>query len=110
MISTAWANRILGTLTPQIQLHTGDPGPNGTLAVAEGVDRRTVTFTTPVNGQVFNADPVAWLNVGRMETFTHFTAWQDGFLFAGTVASEVVYAGDNVFIDAGALTAFFDCT
>ena len=110
MIATVWANRILGALSPQIQLHTGDPGPNGTAMVAEGVDRRTVNFTRPVNGQVFNADPIAWLNVTRMETFTHFSAWQDGLLFTGTVTAEVVYAGDNVFIDPGALTAFFDCT
>lgn len=110
MIATRWANRILSDLSPQIQLHTGPPGRDGTAFVAAGVDRRTVNFTAPVDGQVFNADPVAWLNVGALETFTHFSAWDNGLLFTGTVTAEVVYAGDNVFLDPGALTAFFDCS
>lgn len=106
MISTAFANRILSSIHPTIQLHTGDPGPNGKAFIARGVDPRPVTLT--VKGETAtNADPVVWLHVTAMETFTHFTAWDNGLLFTGTVGSGTVFAGDNVFIDPGALTVHF---
>ncbi len=107
MIAAAWADRLLAGLTPTIQLHTGDPGPNGVDYVAEGVTRRPVTFTKPRNGSVSNAEPIMWLNVQRMESFTHFTAWDGGYLLSGTVTANTVYAGDNVVVDPGQLTVFF---
>lgn len=107
MIATAWANRILRTLQPDIQLHVGPPGPTGTQFAAKNTARQPVTFTTPKNGQVTNTEPIVWRNVPWMETYTHFTAWQDGYMFDGTVAAGMVFAGDNVIIDPGGLTAYF---
>lgn len=110
MISTAFANEVLSSLdSPAIQLHVGEPGPNGRANPAVGVDRRTVKFTKPVRGRVENAEPVVWLNVSAMETYTNFTAWDgDLFLFGGAVMCNTVYAGDNVIVGPGELTASFN--
>lgn len=109
MISAAFANKVLTSLSsPALQFHTGDPGPKGKRNVAQGVDRRDVVFTEPVNGRVTNAEHIVWLGATRQETYTYFTAWDgDLLLFTGTVLCETVYAGDNVVINPGALTAYF---
>ena len=73
------ANTLLaGTPMPTtlwVQLHTGDPGPDGTSNLATDGRRRSFTRTTPAAGACTNAALLEWLAAPADESLTHISAW-----------------------------------
>jgi hypothetical protein len=73
------ANAVLnGTAIPAtlwVQLHTGNPGVNGTANVAVEDRRRSFTRTTATVGQASNAALIEWLLTAADEDCTHFSCW-----------------------------------
>jgi hypothetical protein len=75
---TPWAaNAILnGTAMPAtlwVQLHTGNPGTNGTANVAADDRRRSFTRTTATGGTCSNAALIEWLSAPATEDLTHIS-------------------------------------
>lgn len=108
--STA-ANDLLTSLTgtyDYVQLHTGDPGANGTSAVASGLARKQVTtWATPSGGATSNTSVLTWTVVPSSTDYTHFTVWDTlttgNFGFSGTITANPVTAGDTFSIAANDL-------
>jgi hypothetical protein len=61
--------------TPYLQLHTGDPGANGTANVSAETDRQSPTFAAPSGGAI-TAPAVSWTawDAGT-EVITHVSLW-----------------------------------
>lgn len=93
--------------TLYLQLHIGDPGPDGTANVATLSDRKAFTRTTGSNPAT-NVGQISWTSAPATETVTHATAWSA--LTSGTCwfidAQEAINltAGAAVTIDAGLLS------
>jgi hypothetical protein len=111
---TGWSstsgNAALTTLTGTyswVQLHTGDPGANGTANVATETDRVQATWGSAASGTISNSAQLQWTNVAGTEDFTHFTVWTASsagtFGFSGTVTANAVTAGDTFTIPTGDL-------
>lgn len=109
-LSTTAANAalsaVLGSYT-WIQLHVGDPGPNGTANVATNTTRKQVAWSTPSGGSASNTGVVTWTNVPASEDYTHGTAWSAStsgtFGFSGTVAANPVASTDDFDAQVGAI-------
>jgi hypothetical protein len=88
-----------------IQLHTGDPGPNGTSNVATENTRKQVVWGSPSGGVMSNSAVVSWGNVPASEDFTHYSAWNASssgdFGFSGDITANAVTAGDDFEFDPG---------
>jgi hypothetical protein len=78
-LSEYGANQILDAVampaTLYVQLHIGDPGPNGTDDVAVDDRRRSFTRTAAAAGAAENAALLEWLAAPADEDLTHITAW-----------------------------------
>ena len=100
-VSTAVANALADQHDNEwIQLHTGDPGANGTANVASNSTRQQISLA-PASGGIANSDAVVeWTNVPATEVYTHASLWTAStagtFRRSGTVASGSVNA-TNVF-------------
>lgn len=111
--STAQADAMLATLDGlYIQLHSGDPGPNGTANVIAGVSRvqaNLAAATTVGTDRV--RDNSAILNFTGMPVgaVSHWTAWTLAaagvFRDSGTInpAKTIANAGDTFTVAAGDL-------
>jgi hypothetical protein len=107
------ANQILdGVAMPAtlyMQLHIGDPGPNGTDNVA--IDDRRVSFTrtAAAGGAAENAALLEWLLAPATEDLTHVTAWDaasggNPWWIGGIVGAPVeAVSGQSTEIALGAL-------
>ena len=109
-LSTTAANALLTSLAGSytwVQLHTADPGANGTTAVAVETDRVQVTWSAPSNGAMSNSAQLQWTAVAGSEDYTHFSVWTASsagtFGFSGTVTANAVTTGDTFTIPAGDL-------
>lgn len=116
--STYTANAILdaiGNATPfsvttlYIQLHTADPGANGTTAVAGNATRKAVSFSAAASGAITNDTDVAW-NSGEVDTsedYTHYSlhdaSSSGNFIGSGVMTANAVVTGDTFTIPAGDL-------
>jgi hypothetical protein len=92
-----------------VQLHTGDPGEDGTSNVASNGGRLAVTFNAASGGSMVSAAAVTWTNVSTSETYSHFTLWDNSTggncLWIGPFStSATVVAGDNFQITSLTLT------
>ena len=96
-----------------IQLHTGDPGEDGTANVATESDRVLVTANAAATPAGTTSLPVAdadWLSVAGTETFTHYTVWDAAtggncLVCRGDLVPDVgMVIGENFKIPADALT------
>lgn len=92
-----------------MQLHTGQPGPNGTSNVAANAVRQQVAMAAAAGGSIASNVNVDWTAVAGSETYTHCTFWTLNaggvFGFSGTVVANPITAGDNFRIPAGQLVA-----
>lgn len=86
-----------------IQLHTGDPGANGTANISAGSSTRVAaTQTAPAAGQMtINGTLPQWTNGGTSETITHISAWTlaagGSFQYSGALAVSKAWAnGDTL--------------
>lgn len=91
--------------TPYVQLHTGDPGANGTANVSSEATRKQPTFAAP-SGNSVTAPAVSWTawNAGS-QTITHVSLWDASTvgnfkLSAALSPSKPVENGDTLNITA----------
>ena len=63
--------------TVYIQMHTGDPGPNGTANVSAGASgRKAVTYSAAASGSMTtSAGTGNWTNSGVTETLAGYSRW-----------------------------------
>ena len=109
------ANALLdGTALPAtlyIQLHTGNPGANGTANVAAVSTRKSFSRTAASSGVVTNSTEIQWLNVPATEDITHISIWGSLTLgicwFIDNIVDESIFTGDTVTIVIGALSITF---
>lgn len=80
---------LAGLTNAYVQLHTGDPGANGTANVSAGSTTRViVNHTAPTAGAMaMTGTPPSWNNGGVSETITHISVWD------ATSAGTVKYSG-----------------
>jgi len=95
------------------QLHTGDPGANGTANVSAETDRKAATFGSPSAGSVSaTGSPLAsWATWDAgSETITHVSLWSAStagtfqYSFALT-ASKAVTNGDTLNLTSHSVSA-----
>jgi hypothetical protein len=98
-------NTSFAVTTAYLQLHTADPGANGTSSVATENTRKSVSFSAASSGAISNDVAITWTNVAGSEDYTHFTLWDastsGNFLWSGTVTASAVTAGDTFTIAIG---------
>lgn len=83
-----------------LQLHTGDPGEDGTANVASESSRQAVSFSAASGGSMASSAAVTWTNVSTTEAYTHWSMWDassaGNALWYGALASTAsVTAGDT---------------
>ena len=104
----AWLNVLSGTTFngaagSYAELHTADPGANGTTAVSVGsTTRQSLSWSAASAGSKSLASaPSAWTNGGTSETLTHiavFSASSAGtFYFSVALTTPQAWASDNTF-------------
>ena len=116
-ISKYAENALLDTLggtafsvaTVYAQLHTGDPGEDGTSSVAGENGREVVTFGTASGGSLATTAASTWTNVSTAETYSHFSLWDaasaGNCLWTGALSSAATVAvGDTFQITSLTLT------
>lgn len=100
--------------TLYMQLHTGDPGTNGTANVAAVGVRKSLGYTAPSGTGpigVTNSAQVQWTNVPASETITHVSLWSA--ITAGTCwfiddcPDTSIFTGDSVTLLTGSLSISF---
>ena len=57
-----------------LQLHIGDPGPDGTANVSATTTRRAVTWSSASNGQINMTSDLTWTAVAK-ESISHISGW-----------------------------------
>jgi hypothetical protein len=95
-----------------LQLHTGDPGSNGTNNVSTIGSRQSVGLGAASNGVRTSTSTASWTNIDitpASETLTHFSIWTDPtsgncYGYNTLATSRTVADGDTVTCNSGALT------
>lgn len=92
-----------------LQLHTGDPGEDGTANAAGETTRKAVSFGAASGGSMVSSATVEWTNVSTSETYSHWSLWDasssGNALWSGALASSAaVTAGDTFQITSLTLT------
>lgn len=92
-----------------LQLHTGDPGEDGTGNVATETTRQSVSFSAASGGSMASSAAVTWTDVAANETYTHWSMWDassaGNALWYGALSSSAsVTAGDTFQITSLTLT------
>ena len=116
-ISNYAENKLLDTIggtsfsvtTPYLQLHTGDPGEDGTSNAAGETTRQAATFGAASGGSMTTTANVTWTNASTTETVTHWSAWDassaGNCLWTGALTSSAsLEAGDTFQITSLTLT------
>ena len=116
-ISNYDENKLLDTIggtafsvtTPYLQLHTGDPGEDGTANAAGETTRQSASFNAASGGSMVTSANVTWTNVSTTETVTHWSAWDaasaGNCLWTGALTSSAsLEAGDTFQITSLTLT------
>lgn len=87
-----------------VQLHTGDPGDDGTLNQSYETTRKDVTFGAASGGVMTSTDTQEWSNWpsgGAGEAITHFSLWDastaGNCLGAGTMNTTRTLAHNDTF-------------
>ncbi len=105
----ALRNTSFAVAATYLQLHTGDPGEDGTSSVATENTRQAVSFGAAASGSMVSSGNVTWTNVSTTETYTHWSMWDastaGNCLWTGSLASSAsVDAGDTFQITSLTLT------
>lgn len=96
---------------PHIQIHTLNPGANGTSGVATETRRMQAAWPTSTTGGTISniTNPLTWTSIAGSEDAQFFTAWSASsagtFGYSGTITANPYTAGDTFTIAVGALTA-----
>lgn len=108
--ATALLNGTAIPSTLYVQIHTGDPGPDGTDNVATLDTRQAITRTTAVDGYAESDALVEWLNAPATEDATHVSLWSAASAGTAWLAGELdpspvsIETGFNVNLAPGDLT------
>jgi hypothetical protein len=92
-----------------LQLHTGDPGPAGTVSVAGNATRKQISFGTATGGLISNDTAITWTTgeVDTGEDYTHWSMWDAStsgtFIASGLMTANAVQVGDEFIIPIGDL-------
>lgn len=113
-VANAWLNALVrqaNYTAPEavfVQLHTGDPGDDGTSNVAANSTRMEATSAfddAASGGAISNTAAISWTNVPATEDYTHITLWDasnsGNFLASGSITANAVTAGDNFTLPIG---------
>lgn len=112
-LDALFRNTSFAVMTAYIQLHTGDPGANGTLNVAMNNTRKALSMSPASGGAITNSAAITWTTseVTAAEDYTHCTIWSAStggtFYASGLVTASAVSAGDEFTIPAGDLDFSF---
>jgi len=92
-----------------LQLHTGDPGEDGTSNAASETSRQAATFAAASGGSMATSATAEWTSVAATETYSHWSLWDaassGNCLWTGALsASAAVVAGDTFQITSLTLT------
>ena len=108
-ISNYAENKLLDTLggtafsvsTVYLQLHTGDPGEDGTANAAGETTRQSVSFSAASGGSMSSSGTVSWTNLSTAETLTHWSAWDaasgGNALWTGALSGSATVASGDTF-------------
>lgn len=89
--------------TVYVQLHTADPGPNGTTAVSAGsATRNQATWNAAASGSMTISSLAAWTNGGTSETITHISLWDASS--AGNFLQSAALTGSQAWASTNTLT------
>lgn len=105
-ILNGWLDGLCATVW--VELHTGDPGVDGTGSPATETTRQQATFNSAAAGSADTSGDLVWLSVAASETFSHASFWDDEtagtFLGSGRFSpSRAVIVGDDFTVAAGEL-------
>lgn len=83
-----------------VQLHTGDPGEDGTNNVASESTRKTASWNAASSGSMTTSATIEWTNVSTTETYTHWSLWNavtsgDCLWYGALGSSAAMTAGDT---------------
>lgn len=86
--------------TTYLQLHIGDPGPDGTANVSATNTRKTVTWSAASNGQLTMTSDLTWVTSAK-ESISHISLWDASSsghcLFTDELdEAKNVYSGDTL--------------
>lgn len=104
------ATAYTGPVALYAQMHTSDPGANGTTgAVTFTVTTRPqITFGTASGGSVTNSNSPTFVGAPANATYTHISIWDavsgGNFIASGTVTGSAVFTGDSFQLAAGNVT------
>jgi hypothetical protein len=94
-----------------VQLHTGEPGPNGTTNIAAESDRILVDWGSASGGSINITADIGVTGAAATERWTHWTAWTASTAgtpgVSGLCTASQVTAGDDVTIDNTSVTVTF---
>lgn len=79
-----------------IQLHTGDPGPDGTAFIAGTSIRKAATWSAASNGQINLTADLTWTATVK-ETISHISAW-DAITSGRCVFTDELELSINLFV------------
>ncbi len=105
-LANRWLNILRGTaFTPPggtyVQLHTGDPGANGTSNLSAVTTRSQATFAAAANGSIALTGTNPSWNMTANETISHISVWDassnGNFLWSAQLSvSKSVQPGDTL--------------
>lgn len=92
-----------------IQLHTGDPGEDGTSSAAVENSRKSVSWGSASGGSISASAAISWVNVAAEETYTHWSIWDastsGNCLWTGALSSSAsMLVGESFQITSLSLT------
>ena len=88
--------------SPYVQLHTGDPGDDGTSNVSAETTREQITFSASSGGVKNSSSQPSWQNwAAGTETITHVSLWTAA---SGGTCEWTVDVGDKAVNDDDDLT------
>lgn len=93
-------NQSFAVTTAYIQLHTGDPGEDGTANAASETTRKALSWSAASSGSMATSATAEWTSVSTTETYSHWSLWDaassGNCLWTGALsASASVVAGDT---------------
>jgi hypothetical protein len=113
VLDALFNNTSLAIAATYVQLHTDDPGEDGTANVATETGRQSADWDPAAGGAVALANDLEWLAVAGTETYTHLSIWDaatDGNCVWTLPLDDPVdvNAGNNFVITSGNITLTLD--
>ncbi len=109
ILAAVFNNTALAIPTTYAQLHTGDPGEDGTANTAGNTTRKTASWAPPAAGTIQTDADLDWTSVTATETYSYVSIWDaassGNHLWNGPLVAEYdVNAGDEFILPAGTVT------